>query len=163
MILGELAAREPKAQTAKPEQFVDLSFIKELDASGFIDRLYKGKPVVAAVNAPKLPAASVKETAVPAKAAAVPVENKPVAPTAKPSPAPAPAPSTTPKGREYTVKAGDTLGRLAQQYYGDVLKWTRIFEANRQTLKTPDYIFVGQKLLIPADDIAGNFAGGASQ
>ena len=33
----------PEPKTAKPEQFVDMSFIRELDQSGFIDALYKKK------------------------------------------------------------------------------------------------------------------------
>src|SRR5215831_9616156 len=40
-ILRELGAKDAAARAAKPEQFVDLSFMKELDSSGFIDRLYK--------------------------------------------------------------------------------------------------------------------------
>ena len=31
----------PKAKGAKPEDFADLRFIKELDDSGYIDKLYK--------------------------------------------------------------------------------------------------------------------------
>jgi ABC-type nitrate/sulfonate/bicarbonate transport system substrate-binding protein len=42
-VLDELAERDPRAKTAKPEQFVDLSFIRELDQSGYIDSLYKKK------------------------------------------------------------------------------------------------------------------------
>jgi hypothetical protein len=42
-ILEPLAQTDPKAKAAKPENFVDMSFIKELDESGFIDELYKGK------------------------------------------------------------------------------------------------------------------------
>jgi hypothetical protein len=38
-ILSELSVRIPKARTARPEDFVDLRFVKELDESGFIDRL----------------------------------------------------------------------------------------------------------------------------
>jgi hypothetical protein len=34
-------AGDPKAKAAKAEDFVDLRFIKELDDSGFIDKLYK--------------------------------------------------------------------------------------------------------------------------
>jgi len=34
---------DPKAKTAKPEDFVDMRFIKELDESGYIDGLYKPK------------------------------------------------------------------------------------------------------------------------
>jgi NitT/TauT family transport system substrate-binding protein len=40
-ILEPLAEKDPKAKAAKPEDFVDLRFIKELDESGFIDELYK--------------------------------------------------------------------------------------------------------------------------
>jgi hypothetical protein len=42
-VIEDLAERDPRAKTAKPEQFVDLTFIKELDQSGFIDGLYKKK------------------------------------------------------------------------------------------------------------------------
>jgi NitT/TauT family transport system substrate-binding protein len=42
-ILEPLAQTDPKAKAAKPEDFVDVRFIKELDESGFIDELYKGR------------------------------------------------------------------------------------------------------------------------
>jgi len=42
-IIEPLAEKDPKAKAAKPEDFVDVRFIKELDESGFIDELYKGK------------------------------------------------------------------------------------------------------------------------
>lgn len=42
-ILDPLAENDPKAKTAKPEDFVDIRFVKELDDSGFIDTLYKGR------------------------------------------------------------------------------------------------------------------------
>jgi len=42
-VLDDIAERDPRAKTAKPEQFVDASFIRELDQSGFIDGLYKKK------------------------------------------------------------------------------------------------------------------------
>lgn len=34
-------AKNPKARTAKPEEFIDDSFLKELDASGFVEALYR--------------------------------------------------------------------------------------------------------------------------
>ncbi|MGH7771946.1 MAG: ABC transporter substrate-binding protein [Candidatus Binatia bacterium] len=40
-VLEDVAERDPKAKTAKPEQFADLNFIRELDQSGYIDSLYK--------------------------------------------------------------------------------------------------------------------------
>jgi NitT/TauT family transport system substrate-binding protein len=42
-VLEDIGERDPRAKSAKPEQFVDSSFIKELDDSGFIDGLYKKK------------------------------------------------------------------------------------------------------------------------
>jgi NitT/TauT family transport system substrate-binding protein len=42
-ILEPLAQTDPKAKAAKPEDFVDMRFIKELDESGFIDELYKAR------------------------------------------------------------------------------------------------------------------------
>jgi NitT/TauT family transport system substrate-binding protein len=42
-ILEPLAQTDPKAKAAKPEDFVDVRFVKELDESGFIDELYKGR------------------------------------------------------------------------------------------------------------------------
>ncbi|MBI3058089.1 MAG: ABC transporter substrate-binding protein [Deltaproteobacteria bacterium] len=42
-ILAPLAEKDPKARAAKPEDFADLSFIRELDQSGYIDALYKRK------------------------------------------------------------------------------------------------------------------------
>jgi hypothetical protein len=42
-VLDDAAERDPRAKTAKPEQFVDMTFIRELDQSGFIEGLYKKK------------------------------------------------------------------------------------------------------------------------
>ena len=41
--LEPLAEKDAKARAAKPEDFADMRFIKELDESGFIDDLYKGR------------------------------------------------------------------------------------------------------------------------
>jgi hypothetical protein len=38
-----ILATEAKGKPAKPEDFVDLTFIRELDQSGYIDSLYKKK------------------------------------------------------------------------------------------------------------------------
>jgi ABC-type nitrate/sulfonate/bicarbonate transport system substrate-binding protein len=43
-VLEAMVKENPKAREAKPEDFVDLRFVKELDESGFIDSLYKKKP-----------------------------------------------------------------------------------------------------------------------
>jgi len=49
----------------------------------------------------------------------------------------------------YEVKAGDTLGAIAQRIYGKASLYPKIFEANRDILSNPDLIKVGQKLKIP--------------
>jgi len=41
--LLELGEKDAKARKARPEDFADMSLVKELDESGFIDGLYKGK------------------------------------------------------------------------------------------------------------------------
>jgi len=56
----------------------------------------------------------------------------------------APSPEVT-----HTVQAGDTLSKLAREYYGDDKHHRRIFEANRDKLDDPDDIKVGQELRIP--------------
>jgi len=50
----------------------------------------------------------------------------------------------------YVVKAGDTLSHLAEWFYGSALKWGRIYEANRKVIINPDYIYVGQQIIVPA-------------
>ena len=44
---------------------------------------------------------------------------------------------------------GDTLGEIAQHYYGKASLYPKIFDANRDMLSDPDKIFPGQKLRIP--------------
>jgi NitT/TauT family transport system substrate-binding protein len=146
-ILQELAAKDPKAKTARPEQFVDMSFVKELDASAFIDRLYKAKPVVASGETRPSAAPSTTEKGTPT-APKKPIVSDPKQKTEKLAQAPQASSSTS---TEYTVKAGDTLSHVALQYYGHARKWPQIYEANKETMKNPHYLFIGQKILVPAD------------
>ena len=55
-----------------------------------------------------------------------------------------------PEAKFYTVKKGDTLGKIAKAHYGDAKKYKQIFEANTPMLKNPNRIYPGQKLRIPA-------------
>jgi hypothetical protein len=52
--------------------------------------------------------------------------------------------------RTYKVQAGDTLSKIAKEFYGDANKYQRIFDANRDKLDNPDKIRPGQELTIPA-------------
>ena len=51
--------------------------------------------------------------------------------------------------RTYTVKAGDTLSRIAKEQLGDAHAYMEIFNANRDQLSDPDKIKPGQVLKIP--------------
>jgi nucleoid-associated protein YgaU len=51
--------------------------------------------------------------------------------------------------RKYTVKSGDTLSKIAKEYYGDASQYMKIFKANGSQLTDPDKIKVGQELVIP--------------
>jgi len=55
-------------------------------------------------------------------------------------------------GETYEVKSGDNLSKISKQFYGDPNEYMRIFYANRDQLRDPDKIQVGQKLTIPPDD-----------
>src|SRR5262245_42544899 len=51
--------------------------------------------------------------------------------------------------RTYTVKSGDSLSKISQQFYGKSGNYMRIFEANRDKLSDPNKIQPGQELVIP--------------
>jgi NitT/TauT family transport system substrate-binding protein len=138
IMLREMAAANPKSTSARPEDFVDLTFVKELDSSGFIDRLYKA-PTAVANRDEQRSTASIKE-----KSSAVIEKTKPAAATSI-------AALTPLEGaREYTVEAGDTLSHIARKYYGNQFKWEKIYQANKPTMRNPDYIYVGQRIIIPS-------------
>jgi nucleoid-associated protein YgaU len=50
----------------------------------------------------------------------------------------------------HTVASGDTLSKLAKRYLGDAGAYMKIFEANKDILKDPNLIKVGQELKIPS-------------
>jgi len=52
-------------------------------------------------------------------------------------------------GRTHTVVSGDTLGEISQAYLGTSRRATEIFEANKDVMKSPDALVVGQVLRIP--------------
>ncbi len=49
----------------------------------------------------------------------------------------------------HVVKSGETLGKIAIQYYGKASKYHDIFKANSDILKNPDIIHPDQELIIP--------------
>jgi LysM repeat protein len=55
----------------------------------------------------------------------------------------------------YTVRPGDTLSAIAQQFYGNPDDWTWVYQANQSQIQDPNEIFAGQVLTIPAGPPAG--------
>lgn len=49
----------------------------------------------------------------------------------------------------YEVKSGDSLSKIAKEFYGDVMRYKEIFELNTDILSNPDLIKVGQNLKMP--------------
>lgn len=49
----------------------------------------------------------------------------------------------------HTVKKGESLSKIADHYYGDMMKYKQIFNANRDQLDNENVIEVGQVLRIP--------------
>jgi nucleoid-associated protein YgaU len=163
IMLREMGIKDPAARAARPEQFVDMTLVRELDSSGFIDRLYK--PTAVAKVAPRTEPVT---TPAPAKGKAAPAESKVKAvasveekakPTAKQVPSPVEKPqlpkaasTVKPAAEEYIIKQGDTLSKLAERFYNSVNKWEKIYEANRDSVKNPHYIFIGQKIVIPPNE-----------
>lgn len=62
---------------------------------------------------------------------------------------PAGPPADDPYAQFYVVKKGDTLSRIAEEFYGDKMLYPKIFEANRDILVDPNRIKPGQRLRIP--------------
>lgn len=50
----------------------------------------------------------------------------------------------------YTVKSGDTLGKIAQAHYGSASYANEIYKLNRDKMSSPNSITVGMTLLLPA-------------
>jgi len=60
-----------------------------------------------------------------------------------------PPEAENPYTQHHLVVKGDTLSKIADQYYGDPTLYPKIFEANRDILTDPNKIKPGQKLRIP--------------
>ena len=77
-------------------------------------------------------------TAVATKAETAPAQKKPAA-------------KADAKQQTYTVKKGDTLSKIAQQFYGSSKKWRRIVDANKDKLGQSQVLRAGMTLVIPKD------------
>jgi nucleoid-associated protein YgaU len=53
--------------------------------------------------------------------------------------------------RTYTVRTGDTLSGIAQQFYGHASDWQWLYHLNRAKISDPNLIYTGQVFSAPAD------------
>jgi nucleoid-associated protein YgaU len=60
-----------------------------------------------------------------------------------------PAPTGT--FEKYTVQKGDTLQKISQKFYGTTKKWMKLYDANKDVLKSPNRVIPGQVLNIPTE------------
>ena len=81
-----------------------------------------------------------------------PVEKPVIAPVQSAPPPAAPQKISV----EYTVKSGDTLGKIARRYYGAATRYAPIMKANQLTERS--VLRIGQKLIVP--DVDPKRAGG---
>ncbi len=60
------------------------------------------------------------------------------------------SPAVSGPATTYTVQKDDTLQKIAKKVYGSYSKWVKIYDANRDKLKNPNYVKPGAVLTIPA-------------
>ncbi|MFH1901064.1 MAG: LysM peptidoglycan-binding domain-containing protein [Candidatus Omnitrophota bacterium] len=51
----------------------------------------------------------------------------------------------------YTVQKNDTLQKISRKFYGTTKKWKMLYEKNKNTLKSPDKVYPGMKIIIPME------------
>lgn len=58
------------------------------------------------------------------------------------------------ESRTHTVRKGDTLWDLAQQYLGDPFRWPEIYRRNQSTIQDPNLIYPDQVIVISGEVVA---------
>ncbi len=57
--------------------------------------------------------------------------------------------SSTPTVKFHTVSSGETLSDISYKYYNSANKWQKIYNVNRRTIKNPNVLAPGIKIVIP--------------
>jgi len=73
------------------------------------------------------------------------VVDEPVAPT----PPPAAIDEPAAEAKTHVVADGETLSGIAKLYYGSASRWTEIYNANRDVMRSENHLVPGMKLRIP--------------
>ena len=53
--------------------------------------------------------------------------------------------------REYTIKSGDTLSKIAKEQLGGAHRWRYLYEINKDRIKDPNKLKAGKKIIIPIE------------
>ncbi len=94
----------------------------------------------------RTPAAAPSRSAPPAASPVKPTVNKPAQVSAPSAPPPVNKPAAA---RAHTVRPGDTLSKISQQYYGNRTRVRDIFAANRNVMKSETDLRPGIVLKLP--------------
>ncbi len=84
-----------------------------------------------------------KNRALEKKEEPVPTQNETTVPERRQEPPPLPA------YRDYTVRYGDTLARISQQFLGNGKRWQEIYQLNRDKIADPRDLRAGTRLILP--------------
>ncbi len=144
-LVGKPPAAAPRRETRQVIQAdIEMATLKEMDP--FPNRKASA-PLAAPASSASAPVSIPVEPAAPSDTdlteGSIPQEAVSSTAPSETSVTQEPAPAT------YTVKSGDTLEKIAAKVYGDSSQWHRIYEANRDTLKSPNRLYPGQRLVIP--------------
>ena len=60
------------------------------------------------------------------------------------------APTPADDVQYYTIESGDTLSKVAKEFYGNAMDYPKLVDANKEVIKDADLIYPGQKIRIPA-------------
>ena len=60
------------------------------------------------------------------------------------------APTPAEDVQYYTIESGDSLSKIAKQFYGNAMDYPKLVDANKEVIKDADLIYPGQKIRIPA-------------
>jgi len=53
--------------------------------------------------------------------------------------------------KEYTIQKGDTLSKIAKEHLGAAHRWKYLYELNKDRIRDPNKLKVGQKIIIPVE------------
>lgn len=149
----EVAAATPAPQTDEPEKVQKPVEVAALDTADPV--VPEAKPVATTPAVAEAAKPAETNAAKPVEKPAVQVtqnattkvvEAKPVQVTAASAPR---MPKVLKTGRAVIIKRGDNLWRISRKTYGRGIRYTTIYNANRNQITDPHRIFIGQIFKIP--------------